>query len=106
MVCNLRKQKEDEFDALIDRQIELQLKMDERKRHLQISVKNEKGCNLPDFCRYILNTFISFKDEEEPSSDRYDLKIVMCLWRLAIHPIYQGLYLILVLINVCVLASF
>ena len=30
---------------------------------------------------------------------RYDFKIVLCLWRLAIHPIYRAIFIILVLVN-------
>lgn len=41
MVTNLRKQKEDEFNELIDRQVDIYNKIAERKKILQLTIKDD-----------------------------------------------------------------
>lgn len=49
-------------------------------------------------------TFISFKDEVEPLAARYEIKFVLCLWRLTIHPLYKAFFIVVVIMNVVVLS--
>ena len=63
MVTNLRKQKEDEFNKLIDRQVEIYNKIAERKKILQLTMKEDKSFSPIKFMGLCLNTFITFKDE-------------------------------------------
>ena len=62
MVCNLRKQKEDEFTDLIDRQVELTKLIEERKKNLNLALKDEK-VTAKQCVQYLCKLFITFKDE-------------------------------------------
>ena len=102
MVCNLKKQKEDEITRLIDRQVELQSKIEDRKRNLNLAMSDEK-VTAKQCLRYCLATFITFKDEAEPLANRYEYKVILCIWRLTIHPLWKALFLSLVLTDVIIL---
>ena len=38
-------------------------------------------------------------------SARYEYKLILCLWRLTIHPCYQAIFFILAIVDVVVLAQ-
>ena len=77
MVYNLRKQKEDEFDALIDKKVDLCNKLEYRKKELQLQTLNEESISARTCIRFFLNTFISFENKSEPLSSRYNYKFVV-----------------------------
>lgn len=71
---------------------------------MNLALKDEK-LTAKQCLRYCLHTFVTFKDETEPLADRYEYKIVLCFWRLAIHPMYKALFMILMFTDVVILAS-
>ena len=75
----------------------------DRKRNLNLALKDEKT-TIKHCVRYCLSTFITFKDQTEPLANRYEYKIVLCLWRLTIHPLYRAVFIILIIIDVFILA--
>ena len=105
MVINLRKQKEDEFNQLIDHQVDIHQKIEERKKSLQIAMKEKKSYSPMRCLGLCLNTFVTFKDEQEPRAARYQIKIIVILWRITIHPLYQAIFFVLIIVNTGFLAS-
>lgn len=105
MVTNFRKQKEEELDNLIDQHVEYQSRIDERRRQLQLKSKEESKCNMQNAASYCLNTFISYRDLQRPDSMRYEYQIIIWLWKLVIHPLFRGLFIILICLNVFVLST-
>lgn len=104
MVCNLRKQKEDEFNELIDRQVDLQRKISERRKALKISSKEQKE-SCAGYLRIALSLLIKVQDDEkEPPEQRYNSNFIVCLWRMTTHITYKTLFLAIVIINVVILA--
>ena len=77
----------------------------ERKRQLQLNLKEEVKYSLAAFAGYCLNTFISFREADEPEARRYEFRVVLFLWRMTIHPLYRGLFIIIIILYVFVLSS-
>ena len=93
------------MDSLIDKQINLQNCIDERRRQLQLNLKEERNYSLTALAGYCLNTCISFREEEEPNASRYEYKLVIFLWRVTLHPLYRAFFIILIICDVGVLSN-
>lgn len=105
MVSNLRKQNEEELDSLIDKRVEIEARIAERKCQLQLNLKEETNYSLAALAGYCLKTFISFREEEEPAARRYDYKFILLMWRMTIHPLYRSFFIVIIIIYVIVLSS-
>ena len=54
---------------------------------------------------YCLNTFISFRGKETPTSRRYEYKVIVWLWRMTNHPTYRAVFIIITIVNVGVISE-
>lgn len=105
MICNLRKQKEDDFNQLIDRQVDLQRQISKRRRALNISNKDTKDTCL-SYARICLSRIIKVSnDEREPPERRYNSNFIVCVWRMTTHITYKTFFLAIVITNVVILAT-
>ena len=54
---------------------------------------------------YLLTTFLICDPKQEPDGKRYDYGVIRFVWRMAIHPSFQAIFLLGTIINLYVLSK-
>ena len=108
LVQNLQNQKQKKFDKIINEKVEIQRQIKERKAQLNISeIEDEKKLHEQPcrFVSFLLTTFLICDPKQEPDAKRYDYGVIRFVWRMAIHPTFQAIFLLCTLFNLYVLSQ-